>query len=58
MQMGGGSDENYSNIPVYGGISSIHASDVVLRDFYVQILLKRVADLEARRNASNPSSTA
>ena len=58
VQMGGGSEENYSNIAVHGGISSIHASDAVLRDPYVQILLKRVADLEARGNASNPSSTA
>lgn len=58
VQMGGGSEENYSNVVVHGGISSIHASDAVLRDPYVQILLKRVADLEARGNASNSSPTA
>ena len=58
LQLGGGSEEKYSNFVVYGGISSIHASDAVLQDPYVQILLKRVADLEARTNASNPSSTA
>jgi hypothetical protein len=56
--MGGGSEENYSNVAIHGGISSIYASDAVFRDPYVQILLKQVVDLEARGNASNPFSTA
>ena len=58
VQMGGVSGENYFNVAVHGGISSVHASDAILRDPYVQNLLKRVADLEARGNASHPSSTA
>ena len=35
VQIGGESQENYSNVIVHGGISSIYASDAVLRDPYV-----------------------
>lgn len=57
-QIEGSTDEENSNVAVYGGSSSIHASDELLRDPYVQTLLKRVADLEARGGTSNPLSTA
>ena len=59
---GGGSIATHCDVAVLVGNSSNHASsiaitDALLRDDYVQTLLKRVADLEARAGASIKLST-
>jgi len=55
-----GKDLREKNISatLHGGSSSIPAFDAVFRDAYIQLLLKRVADLESRGDASNLLSTA
>jgi hypothetical protein len=58
----GGSNATRCDVAFYDGRSGIHASntaitDALLRDAYVQTLLKRVADLEAKGGASNHLST-
>jgi len=59
---GGGSNATSCDVAFHDGRSSIDASstaitDALLRDAYVQTLLKRVVNLEVRGGASNQLST-
>lgn len=58
----GGNNVTRCDVAFYDGRSGIHASSTtityaLLRDAYVQTLLKRVADLEAKGGASNQLCT-